>query len=1120
MGDWSLLGNILEEVNEHSTVIGRIWLTVLFIFRILILGTAAEFVWGDEQSDYVCNTKQPGCENVCYDEAFPISHIRLWVLHIVFVSTPSLVYIGHAVHHVHMEEKRKEMETVEIQHQQDLNSKQFAVTAGRETVQMTKDTSADGSKNFRLEGTLLCTYICHIIFKILFEVGFIVGQYFLYGFNILPLYKCSRWPCPNTVDCFVSRPTEKTIFIIFMLAVACVSLILNIVEIVHLCLKKISYVCCQTASAQVETLAFPERSLPFLLSPAFHKPKGYRQLEEDRKEGEVAHIYPLAEAGIEEEQIFSLSQQVEQKTKNEVVVPTAPPLEESVIYDKKIPAFTEATKTFLELPTPEEENFRKGDEVDTSILMIPLHVGQGKRSKKECMEETQPIGDMKQRDVQQTIGDQVRNDKVTKNQMDVEIKTGQSGSEVDKVLEDFEVVVEDPEKANGLGVLEQVRENVEDVGELPQNAETVVEVPENVLEDFEVVVEDPEKADGLGVLGQVRENVEDVGELPEIAETVVEVPGNVGESVDLSEKVKEVVGVPENFEAVVEVPEDNVDILENIEEVVGVPENVEENVDVPENIEEYVEVPENFEAVVEVPENFEDNVDILENIEEVVGVPENVEENVDVPENIEYVEVPENVETVVEEPENVEENVFVPQNIEKVVEVPEYVEEVVEVPEKFEEVVGVPKNFEAVVEDPENVEDNVDIPQNIEEVVEVLEKFEEVVGVPKNFEAVVEDPENVEDNVDIPQNIEEVVEVPEKFEEVVEVPENIEEVVEVLDKFEEVVGVPKNFEAVVEDPENVEDNVDIPQNIEEVVEVPENVEEVVEVPENIEEVVELPKNVEEVVTKKFNKVVKTPENNDLGSEFPENVYEIVHVHENIKKLVEDLENPEKFVDVPEKIEDLANIHENIEDPENTEMFEELVEFQTEYLVSKELTNTDALTDDSQGFSLEEEKSVARLRKEKSLEVILSVWEDDVSREIKRSDIPEGAEETLNLELSAEGPKIENSSKVESIKDGVSTKEVVDFADAVDTGNLFKMGNPEEVKSPEDQDIGENTGDTEIVESLELEARLPEMQMLKDTISVPSLIPLELGATGTVEDTRAVSCLRTGSSRARSDDLTI
>lgn len=57
----------------------QVWLTILFIFRILVLGTAAESSWGDEQEDFNCDTEQPGCENVCYDRAFPIAHIRYWV---------------------------------------------------------------------------------------------------------------------------------------------------------------------------------------------------------------------------------------------------------------------------------------------------------------------------------------------------------------------------------------------------------------------------------------------------------------------------------------------------------------------------------------------------------------------------------------------------------------------------------------------------------------------------------------------------------------------------------------------------------------------------------------------------------------------------------------------------------------------------------------------------------------------------------------------------------------------------------------------------------------------------------------------------------------------------------
>ncbi|PNJ08681.1 gap junction alpha-3 protein [Pongo abelii] len=230
MGDWSFLGRLLENAQEHSTVIGKVWLTVLFIFRILVLGAAAEDVWGDEQSDFTCNTQQPGCENVCYDRAFPISHIRFWALQIIFVSTPTLIYLGHVLHIVRMEEKKKEREEEEQLKRDSPSPKEPP---------QDNPSSRDDRGRVRMAGALLRTYVFNIIFKTLFEVGFIAGQYFLYGFELKPLYRCDRWPCPNTVDCFISRPTEKTIFIIFMLAVACASLLLNMLEIYHLGWKKL-----------------------------------------------------------------------------------------------------------------------------------------------------------------------------------------------------------------------------------------------------------------------------------------------------------------------------------------------------------------------------------------------------------------------------------------------------------------------------------------------------------------------------------------------------------------------------------------------------------------------------------------------------------------------------------------------------------------------------------------------------------------------------------------------------------------------------------------------------------------------------------------------------------------
>ncbi|KAG2456828.1 CXA8 protein, partial [Polypterus senegalus] len=334
MGDWSFLGNILEEVNEHSTVIGRVWLTVLFIFRILILGTAAEFVWGDEQSDFVCNTQTPGCENVCYDEAFPLSHIRLWVLQIIFVSTPSLVYVGHAVHYLRMEEKRKEREEAEMNRQQEMNEERLPLAPDQGSVRTTKETSTKGSKKFRLEGTILRTYICHIIFKTIFEVGFVVGQYFLYGFYIRPLYTCSRWPCPNTVDCFVSRPTEKTIFVIFMLAVASVSLFLNFVEIGHLGLKKIRFAFRKPTQTQAEMVM--EKHLHSIAVSSLQKAKGYKLLEEDKP---VSHFYPLKEVGMEASNLPAPFAPFDGKDNAD-----SPLQDVSKVYDETLPSYGQSTE--------------------------------------------------------------------------------------------------------------------------------------------------------------------------------------------------------------------------------------------------------------------------------------------------------------------------------------------------------------------------------------------------------------------------------------------------------------------------------------------------------------------------------------------------------------------------------------------------------------------------------------------------------------------------------------------------------------------------------------------------------------------------------------------------------
>uniref|UniRef100_A0A671TTJ4 Uncharacterized protein n=1 Tax=Sparus aurata TaxID=8175 RepID=A0A671TTJ4_SPAAU len=219
MGDWSYLSSLLDKVQSHSTVVGKIWMSVLFLFRIFVLGAAADKVWGDEVSEFTCDTHEPGCEHACYNWMFPISYIHYWVFQITFVSTPTLFYLGHAVHIIHKEKRMME----QLQDRTGFVKKKPKYTDDRGKV--------------KIKGILFCTYMTQLVFKIFLEVGFSVGQFYIFGSVFMVSYfHCPMLPCAHTsgAQCYISRPREKTIFIIFMLVVSGVSVLLNIIEMIYL----------------------------------------------------------------------------------------------------------------------------------------------------------------------------------------------------------------------------------------------------------------------------------------------------------------------------------------------------------------------------------------------------------------------------------------------------------------------------------------------------------------------------------------------------------------------------------------------------------------------------------------------------------------------------------------------------------------------------------------------------------------------------------------------------------------------------------------------------------------------------------------------------------------------
>ncbi|XP_073714351.1 gap junction protein alpha 4 [Misgurnus anguillicaudatus] len=242
--DWGFLEHLLEGGQEYSTGIGRVWLTVLFLFRMLVLGTAVESAWDDEQSGFLCNTKQPGCMSVCYDKAFPISHFRYFVMQVIFVSTPTIFYFGYVA--LKAADKRKQEEKVEEgRRQRYRKTNERTLEAIKEEDEEDENKASEKRSRApeppKLKGRLLCAYAASIALKVILEIGFIVGLWFLYGFVVEPKYKCTRSPCPHTVDCFVSRPTEKTIFTVYTQVIAMISALLNVIELFHLLRLAVTY---------------------------------------------------------------------------------------------------------------------------------------------------------------------------------------------------------------------------------------------------------------------------------------------------------------------------------------------------------------------------------------------------------------------------------------------------------------------------------------------------------------------------------------------------------------------------------------------------------------------------------------------------------------------------------------------------------------------------------------------------------------------------------------------------------------------------------------------------------------------------------------------------------------
>ncbi|XP_074748559.1 gap junction delta-4 protein [Strix uralensis] len=228
MEHWDSLGFLIVTLNYNVTIVGKIWLMLVILLRMAVVVLAGYPLYQDEQERFVCNTLQPGCSNVCYDLFSPVSHFRFWLIHTVSILLPYAAFSIYVLHKVAMYIVRIHCLVHGCKGNKGLSSPKDLKELCGSAVVNGLDCGADSLRVLNFSGA----YTVHLFFRTLLEAAFAAVQYFLFGFFVPERFSCYHSPCTSTVDCYISRPTEKSIMMIFIWGVSSLSFLLSLADLV------------------------------------------------------------------------------------------------------------------------------------------------------------------------------------------------------------------------------------------------------------------------------------------------------------------------------------------------------------------------------------------------------------------------------------------------------------------------------------------------------------------------------------------------------------------------------------------------------------------------------------------------------------------------------------------------------------------------------------------------------------------------------------------------------------------------------------------------------------------------------------------------------------------------
>lgn len=200
----------------------------MVFLRVFILAFAGYPLYQDEQERFVCNTIQPGCSNVCYDLFAPFSLFRFWLFELTILCLPYATFVTYITHKVLADFVVFSDASHRMQGRSLLGIHGVSPQHGG----LSKASPVQAEPQLSVLRSFNGAYTLQLLLRSLLEAGFGAAHYYLFGFSIPKRFLCQQSPCTTIVDCYVSRPTEKTVLLNFMLATTALSLLLNVLDVI------------------------------------------------------------------------------------------------------------------------------------------------------------------------------------------------------------------------------------------------------------------------------------------------------------------------------------------------------------------------------------------------------------------------------------------------------------------------------------------------------------------------------------------------------------------------------------------------------------------------------------------------------------------------------------------------------------------------------------------------------------------------------------------------------------------------------------------------------------------------------------------------------------------------